>query len=465
MKKFWKNKWIRFTFWAVTYLLWVIWNGNYWFLLGLPIIFDHNITQFVNWTFWKKREGKNSMIIEWIDALIFAIVAVTIINYYLFQNYKIPTSSMEKSLLVGDHLFVSKMAYGPRAPMTPLSLPFMQHSIPGSFKKSFTDIIQWDYKRLKGFQKLDNFDPVVFNFPAGDTVVAENQISSYYSIIRDYAVQFKTLDLNEGKNEKSSDEYYSIARNYIRNNFTIIERPLDKRDNYIKRCIATPGDTLEVIDGFVYINGKKEPATYKLQYNYFIKTSGTPINPKAAQRLGIAMDDFKDAAQGQNLYVLPLTNEMAKKIKNFSNVEQMQKMIRPKNIRAPYIFPHNENYAWNEDQFGPLVMPREGEKIELNIKNLPLYKRIIEAYEGQNKVHVEDSTIYINGQVAESYTFNQGYYFMMGDNRHHSADSRFWGFVPEDHIVGKPKFIWLSTDKDQKFPKKIRLKRMFNSIK
>lgn len=370
---------------------------------------------------------------------------------------------MEKSLLVGDHLFVSKAAYGPRGPMTPLSLPFMQHTIPGTNSKSFLEWPSLEYKRLKGFTTLKNYDPIVFNFPAGDTVVFEHSTASYYSIVRDHATQFKQLDQQDGKVLKTDQEYYNIGRNYVRNQYTIVERPLDKRDNYIKRCIATPGDKLEVKDGVVYINNEKEPGNYELQYNYYIKTNGAPLNPKAIEKLGVSKDDFKKSQVGANIYFMPLTKEMAEKVKNFSSVTFIQKFTKPAGEYSDYIFPHDPKYPWNEDNFGPLTMPQKGETIEISLDNISIYDRIITAYEG-NKLQVKDSSIYINGEIATNYTFNQGYYFMMGDNRHHSADSRFWGFVPADHIVGKPKFIWLSTNKDKGFPGNIRLKRMFKSI-
>lgn len=463
MTKFWKGKWFRFGMWTVIYVLWTIWLGNYWFLFGLPIIFDHNITRYVNWTFWKKREGKNSTVVEWIDALIFAVVAVTIINYFLFQNYKIPTSSMEKSLLVGDHLFVSKVAYGPRTPITPLSLPFMQHTIPGTSKNSFVEWPQWEYKRLKGLEEVKNYDPIVFNFPAGDTVVFEHQTQSYYSIIRDKAVQMKQYETEQNLPVKSDAEYYNRARRMIRSQFKIVERPLDKTDNYIKRCIATPGDKLEVKEGVVYINDVKEPGDYELQYNYYIKTNGEPLNPKSIERLGIANDDFNGSKIGAADYFLPLTENMANSLKKFSNVSFMQKYIKQEGQYEYYIFPHDPKYTWNEDFFGPLYMPKEGQTIDISLDNISIYERIIEAYE-KNSLQIKDSVIYINNEPATSYTFKQGYYFMMGDNRHHSADSRFWGFVPENHIIGKPKFIWLSTNKDKNFLGKIRVKRMFKGI-
>lgn len=462
MKNLWSNKYVRFGVTATLYTLWVIWVGSYWLLIGLAVIFDMYITKKVNWTFWKKREGKNSTFVEWLDALIFAVLAVTFINIFFFQNYKIPTGSMEKTLLIGDHLYVSKLAYGPKIPNTPLSFPFAQNTLPlTKGTKSYVEWIKLDYKRLKGMGKVKRFDAVVFNFPAGDTVVLENTAESYYSITRRLAEQLKMQDLQQGKNIRSREYYIEQARLFAWNNYDIVVRPVDRRDNYIKRCVALPGDTLQVVSGIVYIDGKVQPDIPKMQFNYYVRTNGTRINPKAFERMNIAKGD-QNMLSGNN-YLLPLTEENLNKIKNFNNVVGIEPTFSKKGEYASHIFPHDPAYPWNEDYFGPLWIPEEGVTIPLTLKNLPLYDRIIEAYEG-NMLEVRDSAIYINGEIADSYTFKMDYYFMMGDNRHSSADSRFWGFVPIDHIVGEPKFVWLSLDEDKSFLGKIRWKRMFMGI-
>lgn len=463
IKSVYKNKYVKFGFWITVYILWVIWLGNFWFLIGAPVIFDMFITQKVNWSPWKKREGKNHPIIEWIDALIFAVIAVTLINTFLFQNYKIPTGSMEKSLLIGDHLFVSKMAYGPKTPNTPLSFPFVQHTMPlTKYTKSFSTAVQWESKRLKGFQKLTNNDPVVFNFPAGDTVIYELQTASYYSIVRQYSDQLRQQDVSQGKEPKSNAHYEKVSRDYIWNNFHMVYRPIDKRDNYIKRCIAVAGDSLEIKDGVAFINGKQQDKIGEVQYHYRITTNGTTINPKAFERMNISRSDVGNFIG--NSYTIPLTKENANQIATFSNVTSVERVIAPKGQYASYIFPHNPNIPWNEDNFGPLYIPEKGKTVDISMNNISLYQRIIDVYE-ENDFEIKDSSIYINGELANSYTFKMDYYFMMGDNRHESADSRFWGFVPENHIIGKPKFIWLSVDKEKSFPKSIRLRRMFTGIK
>jgi signal peptidase I len=452
------NKYFKFAIAAVIYLLFVIWTGNFWLLIGLGVVFDIYVTEKVNWSFWKKREGKNHVIIEWLDALIFAVIAVTLINIFLFQNYRIPTGSMEKSLLIGDHLFVSKVAYGPRIPNTPIAFPFTQHTMPLTGGKSWSNLILRPYKRLQGFGAVERFDPVVFNFPAGDTVVLENQVTSYYEIVRENARQIKTLDAMAGNAPKDDDFYYSAARQEVNSRYSVIYRPVDRRDNYVKRCVGIPGDTIRIIDAVLYVNGEPVTGSKTEQTTYYVNTNGTKINPKAFERLKIYRSDQQMLSS--SAYILPLTAENAAAIKGFANVTGITPQIERSGVIAPYIFPHNDAYRWNQDNFGPLWIPQRGATVALDTSNICLYDRIIDVYEA-NDLKVEEGSIYINGVKADSYTFKMDYYWMMGDNRHNSADSRYWGFVPEDHIVGTPKFIWLSLDKEAKGLRKIRLGRMF----
>jgi signal peptidase I len=452
---------IRFAIAAVIYLVVVIWIGNYWLLLGLPVIFDIYVTEKVNWTFWKKRHGKNSTFIEWLDALIFAVVAVTLINIFLFQNYRIPTPSMEKSLLVGDHLFVSKLAYGPRMPNTPLAFPFTQNTMPLTKGKSWSNLIQWGYRRLRGTGHVRNNDPIVFNFPAGDTVVLEDTNTSYYEIVRRRAAELKDADRFSGT-VKNNAYYEQQARNEIRSRYTVSYRPVDRRDNYVKRCIGIPGDSVAIRNGDVFVNGKLLPDNGTQQTNYIVNTNGTTINPKAFERLGISRYD-QNMMSGSS-YLLPLTKSNAEAISKFTNVSEVSPVIARAGFFAPHIFPYSRTYGWNEDNFGPVWIPVKGATVKIDTSNLCLYERIIDVYEN-NDLKVDGSTIYINGKPAESYTFKMNYYWMMGDNRQNSADSRYWGFVPEDHVVGKPKFIWLSIDKEAQGLKKIRWSRMFMKAK
>lgn len=437
-----QNKWVKFAFAAIIYVLWfVVWIRNYWLLLGLPIVFDFYITKKVNWTFWKKRNAPKNAITEWIDAIIFAVIAASLIRMCFIEAYTIPTSSMEKSLLVGDYLFVSKVAYGPKMPNTPISFPFVHHTLPFSqTRKSFIEWPRWDYKRIAGWGNVKRNDAVVFNFPEGDTVVMQDQVSSYYTLCRIY------------------------GKDYIHKNFDIIARPVDKCENYIKRCVAIAGDTIQVKHGQLFINSMPQEQIAERQYNYLVKTNGVTINPKRFESLGISHAD-QQYNPSTATYYLPLTLEMVKKLETYSNIVSITRNENTDTTAAMWklIFPHSPNYSWNEDNYGPLWIPKKGVAVNLTLENLPIYRRAIAVYE-KNDLKVIGDKIFINGEATTCYTFKMDYYWMMGDNRHNSADSRFWGFVPEDHVVGKASFIWLSLDKDKSFPKNIRWNRMFKGI-
>jgi signal peptidase I len=445
IKKILDNKWSKFIFVGGLYTLWVIWLGNFWWLFGLVVIFDIYITGKVHWAFWKKKNppgGKQTKVIEWVDAIIFAVIAATFIRMFFIEAYTIPTSSMEKSLLVGDYLFVSKVAYGPKTPNTPLSFPFVHNTMPLSqTKKSYVEWIKRPYKRLEGFGDVKNNDVVVFHFPEGDTVALRLQNQSYYQLLRNYG----------------REKVWNDPRNFGE----IVARPVDKRENYIKRCIGIPGDEIQMTRGEVTVNGQTREKMEGIQYNYIVSTNGTSINPMALDRLHIAKDDR--TVFSSEKYMFPLTRENVEKFKNFSNVTSVKKRVQEPGKWDPNTFPGDERYPWNVDNFGPLTIPEKGETVSLTTNNLPLYRRIIDVYEN-NKLEVKDNAILINGEATTSYTFKMDYYWMMGDNRHNSADSRFWGFVPEDHIVGKASFIWLSLDKDHSLPQKVRLQRMFQTI-
>ncbi|MCL2511743.1 MAG: S26 family signal peptidase [Bacteroidales bacterium] len=452
------NKHFKFGLVAFLYLLWTFWVGNWWLLLLVPIIFDTYVTKKVNWTFWKKREGPNSKVVEWIDALIFAVVAVTLINIFIFQNYKIPTGSMEKTLQIGDHLFVSKLKFGPKIPNTPLSFPFAQHTMPLTTKtKSYVEWIKWPYKRLTGFTHIQNDDIVVFNFPEGDTVIVQFQADSYYILLRRKAVEFENEDRILRKPLQSFDSYLGMARRYLLTHNEITVRPVDKRENYIKRCIAIPGDTLQIVNTQVYINGKPQQPLPRIQFRYNVQTDGQRINPRTLEKLNIYKDDIRPSGSGY--YEMPLIESNVEEIRKLGNVRSVEKRVNPKNVYENEIFPHNERYPWNIDNFGPLWIPKKGVTVKIDTANICFYERIITAYEG-NQLKITDGNIYINNAKTDSYTFKMDYYWMMGDNRHDSLDSRFWGFVPEDHIVGAPRFVWLALNKEKPFPFNIRFDRM-----
>jgi signal peptidase I len=462
MDKILASKYFKFAVASVLYILVVIWIGNFWLLLGLGVIYDVYVSEKINWTFWKKRNGPNNSFIEWLDALIFAVIAVTLINIFLFQNYRIPTGSMEKSLLIGDHLFVSKIAYGPRMPNTPVAFPFTQNLMPLIKTKSWSDIIHLKYKRLVGFRKVKNFEPIVFNFPAGDTVVLEETATSYYEIVRRTAREMKDRDFYSGNTLLTEPQYISRARTETWKKFHVIYRPVDRRDNYVKRCIGIPGDTVEIKMGALYVNNKLIPDNGTQQTSYIVQTNGTTINPKAFERLHISKEDQRMISG--SAYLLPLTLDNVKLISKFTNVNEVTPVYARKGEFAQYIFPYSSTFNWNEDNFGPLWIPAKGATVKLDTSNLCLYERIIDVYE-ENDLRTEGDKIFINNKPSDSYTFRMDYYWMMGDSRHNSADSRYWGFVPEDHIVGTPKFIWLSIDKEGKGLKRIRWNRMFMKAK
>jgi len=449
------SQWIKCSVWSLIYILFILWVGNYWWLLGLPVVFDTFITKYIPWSWWKSTKNKALLgIFGWIDAIVFALVAVYFINTFFFQNYQIPSSSLEKTLLVGDFLFVSKASYGPRVPNTPFSFPLVQHTFPILNTKSFLQNPQWDYHRLKGFDTIKRNDIVVFNFPAGDTVALKQQNPDYYSLC------------------------YYHGREAVNNNKAdfgdIVYRPVDRRENYVKRCVAIAGDWLVIKDNQVYVNDKKQDKFPGIQFNYFIQTDGTRLSKELFDKLDISVDDImimdyeQNAAYLTNLgfdatlpvYHFPMNEETYAKIQKVRGVLKIK--VEQSGVGND-VFPLGGGTKWSRDNYGPVYIPKRGAKLALNLYNLPIYARIISNYE-KNKLEVKGKVIYINDKPATTYQFKMDYFWMMGDNRHNSADSRYWGFVPEDHIVGRPVLVWLSLDKDKSwFGGKIRWNRFFKN--
>ncbi len=447
------NKWAKFCVWTFLYILvFVWWMHNLWMLLGIVVLFDLFITKYFSRYVLKYHRSvreQNSLYrvaAEWIEAIVFAVVVASIIHIFVFQMFVIPSPSMEKSLLVGDYLYVSKLTYGPKMPNTPISMPLVHNTMPFSTTgaKSYSEMIRRPYKRLVGLRPIERDDVVVFNFPAGDTVLLEYPDVTYYDVLRDYQRQLGAV----------------AGRAALEERYTIVSRPVDKRENYVKRCVGLPGDSILIRASQLYVNGLVQKEIPGLQLRYDVKTS-SPISFAVLDGMGISRADVMYNPAVGVYDAMPLTSENFEKVRAMSNVLSVEQV----GFGGGDTFPNTGTTGWTESDFGPLWIPARGATVALTLDNLPLYERVIDAYEG-NDLKVRDGVIYINGAPASEYTFRMDYYWMMGDNRQNSLDSRFWGFVPEDHIVGKASFVWLSLDKDKGlFDGKIRWNRMFRKIR
>ncbi|MGP1476236.1 MAG: signal peptidase I [Phocaeicola sp.] len=453
------------------WLVFILWIHSLLGLIAVPFIIDAYITKFIPWSWWRKSKNKHVVsIMSWVDAIIFALVAVYFVNLYFFQNYVIPTSSLEKSLLVGDYLFVSKMSYGPRTPQTPLHMPLTSHTIPVLNCKSFIEHPQWGYKRSAGFGNVKLNDIVVFNFPVGDSlatkVPAEGLYLMAYPIGKEISQPVDMTNMTAEQKRTVYNFYYEFGKKYIEDNSTmygeIISRPVDMRENYVKRCVGLPGQTLQIKNRIIYLNGKENKEPDNVQYEYLVHVKA-PIPDELAQELGISREDLSYFYSKESVYDMPLTKKAkAGLLARKDIVVSIDDPVETTN--SDWLYPLNKETGWTRDNYGPIWIPKKGATVDLSLENLPYYERPIQIYEG-NTLSVKDGKIYINGKETSSYTFKMDYYWMMGDNRHNSQDSRYWGFVPEDHIIGKPIFIWLSLDKDRGwFSGKLRFKRMFTLV-
>lgn len=411
----------------------------------------------------KFKKEPSSFVKNWLDPIIFAVIAASIIRGYTIEAFTIPTSSLEKSLMVGDFLFVNKFAYGPKIPQTPLSFPFAHHTLPFTeTKKSYLEWIKLPYMRLPGFGKVKNNEIVVFNYPDGDTVLLKRQNASYYQTVRDVAEEIKE---SEKPGNLPQSHYMTLAWNYINSPDqpfgAVVARPADKREHYVKRCVGIAGDKFEIKDGEVFINDNKQAMPENAQHRYIVRTNGNLFGENGTDEKGQHMlsnitllDKFdiyvseagKIGNQGDtNYYDLNMPAHVAEQVKNMKDVYSVRIKTEPKGYYASNIFPHHPSYPWNNDNFGPLQIPKAGMTLPIDTHNICLYEKILTTYDdGIHQVSkVGDKVIY-DGNPISSYTFKQDYYFMMGDNRHNSADSRSWGFVPFDHVVGSPFFVWFS---------------------
>lgn len=466
------RQWAKFIVVTILYLLFLYWVGSWWGLLVVPFIYDVYISKKIPWTWWKKSQNKNFVwIMGWVDAIVFALIAVYFVNLYLFQNYVIPSSSLEKSLLVGDYLAVSKLSYGPRIPQTPLTMPLTQHTLPFFNCKSYLEWPHWDYRRVKGLGEVQLNDIVVFNYPAGDTVALNAQNADYYGMAYAYGAQLSNTpadmdSLTPMQQRAVYERQYQAGTRFIKQNAhefgEVIARPTDRRENYVKRCVGLPGQTLEIKDRIIYLDGVANKEPDNVQYTYLVKTKA-PLTKAICQELGISNEDLSNHHPSGTLYAMPLTQKACDGLK--AHTEIVEEVTLYPEEPGSGLYPLNMRKDWTRDNYGPIWIPKKGESIQLTIENLPIYERLIAIYEGNKLEVTPDGHILINGEQADTYTFKMDYYWMMGDNRHNSADSRYWGFVPEDHIVGKPILIWLSLDKDRSlFDGKIRWKRLFNRV-
>ncbi len=434
------TRWIRFGVVSVLFFLWVIWMGNPWLGLFWLLLIDIYITAYIPWTWWKKTKGPVRTVMAWVDAIIYALVLVYFIFAFIGQNYKIPSSSLEKSLLVGDYLWVNKTIYGPRVPQTPLHFPLAQHTMPIINTKSYLEKPQLAYHRLPGLRSIQRGDIVVFNYPQGDTVALKIQNPDYYQI--SYELRRSGID-----NPREYMEYNPQTFGEL------VWRPADRRENYVKRAIGLPGEFLSIRNDSVFINGNPIAEPENVQFNYIIPVNGV-ISDEKWSELGVRGDDHGSAPiesdyAGFRYYNVPLTKAMK------AEVEKWPEVIGPLRREGSSgfydlsgMFPLGANYGWTRPDMGEFWIPKRGSTLHLTLENLPIYERAIKVYEG-NDLRVKDGKIYINGEQTDYYTFKMDYYWMMGDNRDRSADSRYWGFVPEDHIVGSPMFIIASFDEEK----------------
>ena len=439
------------------FILFALWASPWWLLL-LPLLVDFYFTRWINWRYL--RSHPNPLVRSLgalVEDILFVVITVSIIFTYFFQNFAIPSSSLEKTLLIGDYLFVNKLSYGPRAPMTPVAVPLAHNTILGH--KSYLDHPSFSYRRLKGLGKVERNDLVVFNFPTGDTVALGMPNPDYY-----------TLCANYGRDAVWSDRAQFGE---------IVYRPVDRRDHYVKRCIGLPGEHFEVRNKQVYIDGKPISNPTHMQYNYYLQTDGTALSQELLDDLEIndrdlqLIYDYRSFQSGANpevesylkhagmtfapvgadrgygaIYYLPLTQEMKARLSQEPYVKAIQVEIATPESSG-LVYPVDYKTPWTKDNYGPLLIPRKGMTIRLHPAALAFYHRCIRNYEGHSLETRPDGTILIDGEPRTTYTFAMDYYFMLGDNRDMSADSRYWGFVPEDHIVGKPAFLWLSLNSER----------------
>ncbi len=460
---------VRFGIVSLLWLAFTVWTGAWWLLLVWFLLYDIYITHFIPFTWWKNsKKAWIRNVMSWVDAIVYALILVWFVFNFVGQNYTIPSSSLEKSLLTGDYIFVNKMVYGPRVPMTPVNFPLVHNTLPILNCKSYLEWPKIEYKRLAGLRDVELGDIVVFNFPAGDTIMTRVQNPDYYQLCRLY-----------GYDRVNNDPQFGEK----------ITRPVDRRENYVKRCVGLPGQRFKIVNGDIYINDKKQPLPKNAQFRYLVQTSSR-LSEGTMDELGLSMEDRQifrymssapyefyqsielyplDTVTGSMgiIYEFPLTNAMVEQLKANPQVKSVVKY--PDNVEEMGLYPFTlaDQLGWTRANYGGengILIPKKGLKVTLDLPNWLLYERCIKVYEGNSDARWADGKVYINGKPVEDYTFKMDYYFMMGDNRDNSLDSRYWGFVPEDHVVGTPVAVLASFDKDKSiFSGKIRFNRIFRN--
>lgn len=467
------TRWVRFGIVAVIFTLWVAWVGNWWLWLFIFLLFDIYITGYIPLTKWKNSKSAIvRSVMSWVDAIIYALVLVYFIFAFIGQNYMIPSSSLEKTLLTGDYLWVNKMTYGPRVPMTPVHFPLVHNKLPVINTKSYLEWPTNDYHRLKGLRDVETFDIVVFNFPAGDTVALKSEEPGNMMVGGRYYDQL----VSEYGWERVNADKATFG--------DIVYRPVDRRENYVKRAVGLPGQKIRIKSDTIYIDGVAQPLPENVQFNYILALNA-PLTEDIAHELDITIKDvqpvppgdnyvnfieYMDVPEGSQLYFVPLTSGMIKTLSDKGMLVKAEKYndMPVVNFTKGEMYPLNAEVSkdWTVSDWGGkngVMIPKKG----LTIKNFnstawQLYNRCIRNYEGHADAHFTDGKLYIDGKPTDTYTFAMDYYFMMGDNRDNSLDSRFWGFVPEDHIVGTPVFVIASFDQERSlFNGALRTDRLF----
>lgn len=456
------TRWWRFGIVSAIFIGWVAWLGSWWVILFWPLLADIYLTQFIPWNAWKFSKNKTvRAVMSWVDAIVYALVLVYFIFLFIGQNYQIPSSSLEKTLLTGDYLWVNKMVYGPRVPETPLHFPLAQNTLFGC--KSYIEKPQWEYHRLKGVRSVERYDIVVFNFPAADTVYTANGNNPYYyqaavslgiqALQQQGELAASSIEQLQAMVVENYERICSVGSSAIKTHpeqfGDVLWRPVDRRDAYVKRCVGLPGEKLQIRDGIVYIDGKALPEPENMQRNYELASS-VPDE---------ILDQIKVSQEArQNPMGMPLTRSMQA---NLAAQGYQSSLVADTEDDILFTYPMNMVKRWTHNNYGPVWIPKKGETLQLTLQNLPVYERCIRNYEN-NSLETRDGKIYINGKISKSYTFKLDYYWMMGDNRDNSSDSRYWGFVPEDHVIGTPMFVIVSFDPDKSFLSgKIRWNRIF----